>query len=91
MKRVEPQQFFVEAPYPSDVHFVHKGAPSVRVRHYAIDDGRGVRFSAELTAADSGLERAIIDAASHEELDSLIEIAARAFALAVRLRRPTET
>jgi hypothetical protein len=88
MKRMEPQPLTPEAPMLKDMHFVHKGAPSVRVRHYAIDDGRSVRFSAELTAVDGGVERAIIDAASHEELDRLIEIATRAFALAVRLRRP---
>ena len=70
-----------------DMHFVHRGAPSVRVRHFTIDDGRGVRFSAELTAVEAGVERAIIDASSHEDLNNLIEIATRAFALAVRLRR----
>jgi len=88
MKRSDPQQDSTEAPILKDMHFVHKGGPSVRVRHYAIDDGRGVRFSAELTAVEAGVERAIIDAASHEELATLIEIATRAFALAVRLRRP---
>jgi len=71
-----------------DVHFVHRDGPSVRVRHYAIDDGRGVRYSAELTSVEGGVERAVIDAASHEELTMLLEIAARAFAQAIRLRRP---
>jgi hypothetical protein len=75
-----------EAGKSRDVHFVHRDGPSVRVRHYAIDDGRGVRYSAELTSVDGGVERAIIDAASHEELTMLLEIAARAFAQAIRLR-----
>lgn len=71
-----------------DVHFVHRDGPSVRVRHYEIDNGRGVRYSAELTSVDGGVERAVIDAASHEELTMLLEIAARAFAQTIRLRRP---
>ena len=61
-------------------------APSVRVRHFAVDDGRGVRYSAELTSIDGGTERAIIDAASLEELSVVLEVAARAFAQAIRLR-----
>jgi hypothetical protein len=88
MKRTDPQQTTTEAPILKDMHFVHKGGPSVRVRHYTIDDGRGVRFSAELTSVEAGVERAIIDASSYEELSHLIEIASRAFALAIRLRRP---
>ena len=90
-----PQQIVPEMPIRSgegstrDVHFVHRDGPSVRVRHYAIDDGRGVRWSAELTSVDGGVERAIIDAATHEELTVLLEIAARAFAQAIRLRSRT--
>ena len=72
-----------------DVHFVHRDGPSVRVRHYEIDNGRGVRYSAELTSVEGGVERAVIDAASHEELTMLLEIAARAFAQTIRLRRPS--
>lgn len=69
-----------------DMHFVHKDGPSVRVRQYAIEDDRGTRFAAELTAMETGVERAIIDAATSDELALLLEPAARAFALAVRLR-----
>jgi hypothetical protein len=96
MKRSDgPQQVNAQLPNGStdgrskDVHFVHRDGPSVRVRHYEIDNGRGVRYSAELTSVDGGIERAVIDAASHEELTMLLEIAARAFAQTIRLRRPS--
>ncbi len=69
-----------------DVHFVHSHGPSVRVRRYAVKDERGVRYAAELTAVEGSAQRAIIDAATVEELTSLLEIAASAFSAAVRLR-----
>lgn len=69
------------------MQFVNKDGPAVRVRQYAIEDDRGVRYAAELTTSDSGMERAVIDAATAEELGILLEPAARAFALAVRLRQ----
>lgn len=71
---------------PREMHFVHKDGPSVRVRQFAIEDARGTRYAAELTTMEAGVERAIIDAPSSEELAALLERAARAFALAVRLR-----
>jgi hypothetical protein len=72
-----------------DMHFVHRGAPSVRARHFSVEDGHGTtRFIAELTAIEHGVERAMVDAGSSEELDRLVQVASRAFALAVRLRRP---
>jgi hypothetical protein len=69
------------------MQFVHKDGPAIRVRQYVIEDGRGVRYAAELTTRAPGLERAVIDAPTHEELGLLIEPAARAFSLAVRLRQ----
>lgn len=69
-----------------DMHFVHKDGPSVKVTQYVIEGERGTRFTAELTAMEAGVERAIIDATSSEELALMLEPAARAFALAVRLR-----
>ncbi len=94
MKRSElyPQPFAPMEPSRTDgntmkdVHFVHTDGPSVRVRHYEVNDGGKVRYAAELTSIDGGTERAIIDAATGEELSSLIEIAARAFSSTVRLR-----
>ncbi len=80
------QQVSQAAPIWKDMQFVQKDAPAVRVRQYVIEDDRGVRYAAELTAAVPG-ERAVIDAPSHEELGALIEPAARAFSLAVRLRQ----
>jgi hypothetical protein len=74
-------------PIWNDMQFVNKDGPAVRVRQYAIEDARGVRYAAELTTSDSGLERAVIDASTPEELSLLIEPAARAFGLAVRLRQ----
>jgi hypothetical protein len=68
------------------MHFVHKDAPSVRVQQYAVQDDRGQRFTAELTAVDGGVERAFIDAGTPEELQVLLEPAVRAFAMSVRLR-----
>jgi hypothetical protein len=68
------------------VHLVHKDAPSVRVRQYAITDERGTRFAAELTAVEACVERAIVDALSLDDLALLLEPAAQAFALSVRLR-----
>jgi hypothetical protein len=95
MKRSDgPQQVNAQMPPETtdgrsqDVHFGHRDGPSVRLRHYEIDNGRGVRYAAELTSIDGGVERAVIDAASHEELTMLLEIAARAFAQTIRLRRP---
>ena len=88
MKRSEPtQQVSERAPMWKDMQFVHRDGPAVRVRQYAIEDDRGVRYAAELTTQESGLERAVIDAASPDELALLIEPAARAFAQAVRLRQ----
>lgn len=68
------------------MHFVHADGPSIRVRRYVVENERGVRYSAELCAQEDGLHKAIIDAATHEELGALIEPAARAFALSVRYR-----
>jgi len=65
-------------------HRVHQDAPSVRVRRFMTENARGVRYSAELST--EGAERAIVDAETVEELSSIIEAAARAFALSVRLR-----
>jgi hypothetical protein len=65
-------------------HRVHQDAPSVRVRRYMTESSRGVHYSAELST--DGTERAIVDAETVEELASLIEAAARAFAVSVRLR-----
>ena len=89
MKRSErPQQQVGErAPMWRDMQFVHKDGPAVRVRQYVIEDDRGVRYAAELTTQEAGLERAVIDAGSPEELGILIEPAARAFSQAVRLRQ----
>jgi hypothetical protein len=56
----------------------------VRVRRFMTENARGVRYSAELST--EGAERAIVDAETVEELSSIIEAAARAFALSVRLR-----
>ena len=70
-----------------DLQLVHAGAPSVRVRHFVIETQRGVRHSAELTAQACGLERAVVDAASRQELRILVEHAARAFAQSVRIRQ----
>jgi hypothetical protein len=68
----------------SDDHRVHQDGPSVRVRQFTTENARGVRYSAELST--EGPERAIVDADTIEELSSLIEAAARAFAVSVRLR-----
>jgi hypothetical protein len=91
MKRSEqPQvsgQVSERPPIWNDMQFVNKDGPAVRVRQYAIEDTRGVRYAAELTTSDSGTERAVIDASTPEELSLLIEPAARAFGLAVRLRQ----
>jgi len=89
MKRSEQldQQVSERAPIWKDMQFVHKDGPAVRVRQYVVEDDRGVRYAAELTTQETGLERAVIDAASSEELGLLIEPAARAFAQAVRLRQ----
>jgi hypothetical protein len=89
MKRSEnPQQQVSErTPMWRDMQFVHKDGPAVRVRQYVIEDDRGVRYAAELTTQEAGLERAVIDAGSPEELGTLIEPAARAFSQAVRLRQ----
>ena len=89
MKRSEqsqPQKVPDSPPIWKDMQFVHKDGPAVRVRQYVIEDERGLRFAAELTTQEAGLERAVIDAASAEELGILIEPAARAFSQAVRLR-----
>src|SRR5215813_796955 len=88
MKRSEnPQQQVSErTPMWRDMQFVHKDGPAVRVRQYVIEDDRGLRYAAELTTQEAGLERAVIDAASAEELGLLVEAAARAFSQAVRLR-----
>jgi hypothetical protein len=88
MKRSDqPQQQVSERPpFWKDMQFVHKDGPAVRVRQYIVEDDRGVRYAAELTTQESGLERAVIDAGSAEELGTLIEPAARAFSQAVRLR-----
>jgi hypothetical protein len=88
MKRseVHAQQSTSASPIWKDMQFVHKDGPAIRVRQYVIEDERGVRYAAELTAYQPG-ERAVIDAPSHEELGLLIEPAARAFSLAVRLRQ----
>jgi hypothetical protein len=87
MKRPErSQQIPQPAPIWKDMQFVQKDAPAIRVRQYVIEDDRGVRYAAELTAHEPG-ERAVIDAPSHEELGLLIEPAAKAFSLAVRLRK----
>ncbi len=88
MKRSEqPQQVSERPPFLSDMQYVHKDGPAVRVRQYVVEDERGVRFAAELTTQEAGLERAVIDAPTAEELTVLIETAARAFSLAVRLRQ----
>ncbi len=68
----------------ASAHRVHQDAPSVRVRRFMTENSRGVRYSAELST--EGAERAIVDAETVEELASIIEAAARAFALSVRLR-----
>ena len=63
---------------------------AIRVRSYVVEHAQRLRYVAELTTRDPGLvgkERAIIDAASREELDSLIAPALKAFALSVRLRQ----
>jgi len=88
MKRVEgqAQQFSSPSSILRDLHLVHSDGPSVRVRKYVMEDERGVRYAAELTAQDGVVERAVIDAPTHEALGALIEPAARAFALSVRLR-----
>jgi hypothetical protein len=90
MKRSElqSQQLSSASPIWKDMQFVHKDGPAIKVRQYVIEDDRGVRYAAELSAHDPG-ERAVIDASSHEELGLLIEPAARAFSLAVRLRQRT--
>jgi hypothetical protein len=74
------------SPILQDMQFVQKDAPAVKVRPYAIEDERGVRYAAELTTTTTS-DRAVIDASSQEELSRMIESAARAFALAVRLRQ----
>ena len=89
MKRPEllaKQQVSAPAPIWKDMQFVHKDGPAIRVRQYVIEDDRGVRYAAELATHEPG-ERAVIDAPSHEELGLLVEPAARAFSLAVRLRQ----
>jgi hypothetical protein len=88
MKHTElhAQQVSSASPIWKDMQFVHKDGPAIRVRQYVIEDDRGVRYAAELTATEPA-ERAVIDAASHEELGLLIEPAARAFSVAVRLRQ----
>jgi hypothetical protein len=88
MKRSEivAQKSSMALPILEDMHFVHRDGPSVRIRRYVIETGRGVRHVAELSAHEAGVERAVIDAASSDELGAMIEPAARAFALSVRFR-----
>lgn len=88
MKRTEPQAQKISdaSPILRDMHFVHQDGPSVKVRRYVIEDERGVRYAAELSAQEAGIERAVIDARTSDELGAMIEPAARAFALAIRLR-----
>jgi hypothetical protein len=80
------QQISAPSSILRDMHFVHSDGPSVRVRRYVVEDERGVRFAAELIAHEAGIERAVIDAPSPDALGALIEPAARAFALSIRLR-----
>jgi hypothetical protein len=88
MKRSEvvAHQVSGPGPIPTDMHFVHRDAPSVRVKRYVVEDARGIRHVAELCAQEAGIERAVIEAASSEELGLMIEPAALAFALSVRFR-----
>ncbi len=88
MKRSEALAHQNSAPSPilTDMHFVHRDGPSVRVRRYVIEDERGMRFVAELSAQEAGIERALIDARSNEELLAMLEPAAQAFAQSIRLR-----
>ena len=69
-----------------ELHFVHHDAPSVRVRRYVVEGHHGPVHVAELSALEAGTERAVIDAASGEELGTMIEAAARMFAISVRFR-----
>jgi hypothetical protein len=91
MKRAEQREVISErTSIGNDMQFVRKDGPAVRVRQYVIEGDRGVRYAAELIANEAGVERAVVDAASLEELAMLIEPAARAFSLSVRLRRRTQ-
>jgi hypothetical protein len=68
-----------------ELHFVHGDSPSVRVRMFC-DTGLGGRCFAELVIVEAGVERAVVDAASPEELRALLPPAVRAFSLAARQR-----
>jgi hypothetical protein len=88
MKRSEvaAQMSSSAGPMQRDMHFVYQDGPSVRVRLYVVENDRGVRHVAELSIHDGRIERALIDAASSQELGEMIEPAARAFALSTGLR-----
>lgn len=93
MKRVEalskPIMAMATVIPGKDMHIVHRDGPSVRVHRYVVEDERGMRHVAELSAHEAGVHRCLIDAPTSEDLGTLIEAAAKAFARSIRQRTQT--
>jgi hypothetical protein len=85
-RKSQPHQIPPVTPIWGDEMDMPPDTPSIRVQQFVIEEGGRTRYMAELRAVGCGIERAVVDAGSQEELRELVKSAVRGFALAIRLR-----
>jgi hypothetical protein len=66
---------------------VRQGDVEILVREVEVEEGSGIRYTAELSLKGVVGERAMVDSLRPEEYSVLLAAALRAFAASVRLRR----